>query len=64
METSELCTICKKEKPVHSVTAYSGFEVRVCEECYQNIKKFGARDETKLREERRGFLAKIIKLFS
>jgi ribosome-binding protein aMBF1 (putative translation factor) len=64
METSEQCEICKKGEATQSVTTYSGFEIRVCGECYQNIKKLEAKDEKELRKQRRGFLAKLKDLFS
>jgi ribosome-binding protein aMBF1 (putative translation factor) len=59
METHERCEICKKEEATQSITTSSGFEIKVCEGCYQNIKKLEAKDETELRKQKRGFLAKL-----
>jgi ribosome-binding protein aMBF1 (putative translation factor) len=63
MATPEICEICKRAEVTQSVTTYSGFDIRVCRECYQNIKKLEAKDETELKKEKRGFLAKVKKLF-
>lgn len=63
MEIGEPCEICKKGEATQSVTTYSGFEIKVCEECYQNIKKREAKDETELRKREKGFLAKLKEIF-
>ena len=63
MKTPEQCELCKMKDATQSVTTHGGFEVRVCGECYQNIKTLEARDEKVPREGRRQFLAKVKKLF-
>jgi len=60
MKTPELCETCKKAGATQSVTTYSGYQAKVCEECYQSIKTVKVWDEKELR---RSFLKKMLNFF-
>ena len=64
MEPREKCEICKKEEASQSVTTFSGFEIKVCEECYRNIKKLEAKDPSEIKKPKKGFLARLKEFFS